>query len=90
MSFNEVGWDASAPKNEGTWRAGTKLGSNIPNGRFYFRDDGSCHIDPRTVCAVESFGQPEVHAVAIVSEAPRIYTLLFDDSGEPRLVFDDF
>lgn len=97
VSFDEIRWSVIKKGRDetlfsGTWRDSTKLGSNIPGGRFHFLDDGSCLVAPKLKCKEENMRDPqaEPHAVAIASDAPRIYTLHFDSAGEPKLEFDDF
>lgn len=76
---------------QGDWKDGEKLGTNIPGWRLYFDNEGACRTVQGAACASENEEhEGTAHAIAITSDAPRIYTVEFDDSGKPVIFKDDF
>ncbi|MGY6217366.1 GspH/FimT family pseudopilin [Methylolobus aquaticus] len=75
-----------------SWSAGVKLGTSIPDGRFYFDPNGTCQISSTVVCGPETSTDPEaaVPVITITSDTRRICTIYFDAQGLPASACDDF
>jgi hypothetical protein len=67
------------------------FGSNLLGHRFFFTQDGLCHVYELTACLDEDPAHPEkgAHAFAFTLNARRIYTLAFGKDGTPLLIRDD-
>ena len=76
----------------GVWSSETKIGTNIPDGRFFFEKDGACRISSTALCAKDDWQHPERagHVVTIASDARRICRIFFDGTGTPLIECGDF